>query len=399
MNLLVSFATPTNGATLHKFAGVPADGAFPDANLINVNGILYSTTESGGANNKGTIFSITPNGTETVLHSFQGGSDGAKAETSLINVGGILYGTTSEGGGTGCGDGCGTVFSITPDGTETVLHSFGNGRDGAQPLAGLINVKGIVYGTTFSGNTTSLSYGTVFSVDLKTGKEILLHSFQGGSDGSSPIASLVKVDGILYGTTVSGGSRGDWGTVFQLTPPGSGQTQWTETVLYSFQGYPADGANPRASLINVGGALYGTTAAGGTGSCPAANEYGQGCGTVFSIDLKTGTESVLYSFQNNGADGNNPYASLINVGGTLYGTTEAGGTGTCEPPNPGCGTVFSITPGGIETVIHSFEDNYAVGAHPVASLIDVQSTLYGTTLSGGRCYRTSNCGTVFSIKP
>jgi len=291
----------------------------------------------------------------------------------MIDVGGTLYGTTIYGGAFQQG----TVFSITTSGVEKVLHSFGSGNDGAFPVASLINVGGRLYGTTESGG---LGHGTVFSVTT-SGVEKLLHSFAGGSDGAFPLAGLVNVGGSLYGTTKVGGGNGccgGSGTVFKVTTSG------TESVVYSFKGMP-DGAFPAAGLIDVGGTLYGTTATGGT----YCSNYG--CGTVFSITTG-GSENVLHSF-GNGTDGKTPTAGLISVGGTLYGTTEGGGSYACKIAFFGCGTVFSITTGGSEEVRHSF-GNGTDGKFPTAGLINVGGTLYGTTSQGGR-HRAF--GVVFSV--
>ena len=220
--------------------------------------------------------------------------------------------------------------------------------------------------------------GAVFSITT-AGYEKPLHAFKAYHDGEYPFAGLANVRGILYGTTLGGGKH-HHGTVFSITPSG------TEKVLYSFRGMP-DGAEPFAGLIDVGGTLYGTTSSGGAYNCGSSS-----CGTVFSI-TSSGAEKVLHSF-GNGTDGANPRASLIALKGTLYGTTEYGGAF-------GLGTVFSITPGGTETVLHSF--NYLSpdgrvpvdGRLPVASLIKVMGTLYGTTSGGG----VNNYGSVFSLKP
>ena len=357
---------------LYSFAD-GSDGAYPEAGLINVNGTLYGTTSSGGAND-GTVFSITPSGAETVLHSFAGGSDGAEPTASLTNVNHTLYGTTHEGGGGHCGlTGCGTVFSITRSGAETVLHSFGGVAGGEFPSASLIKVKGVLYGTTASGGSGacgSVGCGTVFAIP-RFGSETLLYSFAGGSDGAGPDAGLINVKGTLYGTTSAGGAS-NLGAVFSLTPSG------TEAVLHSFDG--SDGANPYAGLIKVNNVLYGTTAFGGAncGSSP-------GCGTVFAIG-SFGVETVLHSFAG-GSDGANPRAGLIYVNGTLYGTTSAGGASNL-------GTVFSITPSGTETVLYSFAGG-SDGANPYAGLINVNGTFYGTTEFGG----VNNVGTVFSLTP
>jgi uncharacterized repeat protein (TIGR03803 family) len=331
--------------------------------------------------------------TETVLYSFcsqQNCPDGRNPAAGVIRVGGRLYGTTSGGGANGDS---GTVFALDlRTDSETVRHSFGSGTDGLSPYAGLIRIDGTLYGTTLSGGRY-YPEGTVFSLDPKTGAETVLYSFTGGSsDGNWPEAGLVNVQGMLYGTTQNGGSgrcpdNEGCGTVFSINP----QTG-AEAVVYSFQGNGQDGAYPRAGLIHVRHMLYGTTFTGGSGSC-----YNDGgCGTVFSLDLKTGAEAVVHYFctQSNCADGAEPSAGLIDVDGILYGTTAIGGTGTCYG---GCGTVFSIAPeNNGETVLYSFQNNGADGTFPDAALIDVGGTLYGTTAGGGAY---GGNGSVFSIDP
>ncbi|HKU81701.1 MAG TPA: choice-of-anchor tandem repeat GloVer-containing protein, partial [Candidatus Tumulicola sp.] len=150
----------------------------------------------------------------------------------------------------------------------------------------------------------------------------VIHSFGSGSDGVNPQAGLIKVKGVLYGTTQYGGANG-LGTVFSLTPSPSS----TETTLYSFAGYPSDGSDPVASLVNVNGTFYGTTLEGGGGNCGIR----LGCGTAFAI-APSGAETVLHTF---GQDATNPEGGLIYVKGSLYGTTASGGTNTV-------GTVFAI---------------------------------------------------------
>ncbi|HEX4013475.1 MAG TPA: choice-of-anchor tandem repeat GloVer-containing protein [Candidatus Cybelea sp.] len=376
---------------LYSFGkGGPDDGASPVAGVINIKGVLYGTTEQGGkyghvdgAYGYGTVFNVTPSGTETVLHSFKGGTgDGKYPEAGLVDVRGTLYGTADEGGTKDRG----TVFAITRSGNETVLYKFkGGSRDGAHPSAGLINVAGTLYGETLSGGTgenRGSGDGTVFSITL-SGVETVLYRFKGGSgDGESPYGGLVNVRGTLYGTTYMGGANGN-GTVFSITPSGK------ETVVYSFKGGSADGAHPYASLVEVNGTLYGTTFEGG-----AKNE-----GTVFSI-TPSGKEIVLHSFKGGSADGAYPIASLVNLSGTLYGTTPDGGS-NCKTGSGyhGCGTIFAITPSGKETVLYKFKGGSRDGFHPSAGLIDVAGTLYGTTPSGGSGCYGARCGTVFWLSP
>jgi uncharacterized repeat protein (TIGR03803 family) len=366
--------------------GSCGDGYHPNGGLIDVNGVLYGTTYGGGLCNAlpgcGTVFSFDPAmGAEKVLYFFctqQNCADGQSPVARLIHVKGILYGTTYYGGGQACEYGCGTVFSLDlGTGSETVLHSFCrklNCSDGAYPSSGLKDVNGRLYGTTYRGGTGGR--GTVFSIDPGTGKEKVLYSFcvqQNCTDGSDPQADLIDANGgILYGTTVSGGAYG-YGTVFSVDP-----STGAEKVLHSFRG--ADGQYPEAGLLDVHGTLYGTTLRGGAERC---------CGTVFSLDPGTGTEKVLYSFAG-GMDGSQPMASLIDVNGTLYGTTFVGAGSQW-------GTVFSVDPGtGAESVLHSFCGDCTDGNRPSAGLIALNGKLYGETGRGGiNC----NCGTLFVLYP
>ena len=360
---------------LYSFGSKP-DGAAPYAGLIDVHGVLYGTTLSGGANGDGTVFSVTTSGDEKVLYSFGGGSgDGAGPEASLIDVNGTLYGTTFYGGAHGYATyPAGTVFSVTTSGAEKMLYSFGgSSAEAFGPYADLIDVKGTLYGTTYDGG--SYYAGTVFSVTT-TGTEKVLHGFGRGTDGSQPVAGLINVKGVLYGTTPTGGADGI-GAVFSVTRAGA------EKVTHSFSGRP-DGENPDAALVNVKGTLYGAAATGG--------QYSGG--TVFSVTT-TGKEKTLYSFcsKHMCADGSDPEAALIDVDGTLYGTTNYGGDAGCG--RIGCGTVFSVTTTGKEKVLHTFGSRSADGANPYAALINVNGALYGTTAGGG----ANGDGTVFSVSP
>lgn len=375
---------------LYSFLGKD-DGAYPVAGLTaDKTGTLYGTTGSGAANTCrshrcGTVFALIPSGsgyTERVLYRFRGyPADGALPQAPMIlDKKGALYGTTAQGGAAKQG----TVFRLTPSGStyiESVLYSFRNGTDGARPFSGLIADKtGALYGTTNQGGGAS-AFGTVFKLTPSGGGylESVLHAFRGGTDGANPVAGLTADDtGALYGTTIGGGSG--VGTVFKLTPSGRG---YSESVVYSFQN-KSDGATPSARLItDTTGALYGTTAAGGT----------NGYGTVFKIvPSGTGyTESVLYSFQN-GNDGASPFPGLVaDAAGALYGMTTVGGM-------KGFGTVFKLAPSGSgygESVLYSFQSG-SDGANPYATLIaDKTGALYGTTVSGG----TSNKGIVFRLTP
>jgi uncharacterized repeat protein (TIGR03803 family) len=325
-------------------------------------------------------------------------SDGSGANPLagvIFDASGNIYGTTQEGGAYHIG----TVFELTPAGdgkwTQTLLHSFSyKHEDGNYPLGGLIfDASGNLYGTT-SGGGAYLS-GTVF--ELSPGSngqwtETILYSFcpvAGCPDGANPASSLVfDQSGNLYGTTTGGGTQQS-GAVFELTPSSG---QWTESTLYSFQNNNLDGVNPYAGLIfDTSGNLYGTTYWGGT----------YNVGTVFELSPNGQggwTEAVLYSFNSTGADAQDPYAGLLfDASGNLYGTTQYGGSGTgCSG---GCGAIFELSPNAgqwTESVLYSFNDNGVDGYNPAGGLVfDSAGNLYTTTVAGG----TDAYGTVIELTP
>jgi uncharacterized repeat protein (TIGR03803 family) len=277
---------------------------------------------------------------------------------------------------------------VVPAGSHyKVLYDFSGGSDGADPYSGLTEVNGLLYGTTQSGGGASGCYrgcGTVYSIST-TGAENVLHSFAGGSDGLAPDAGLTFVKGLLYGTTGSGGGTGcgggGCGTVYSISTSG------VETVLHSFG--PHDGISPWSGLTYVNGTLYGTTLHGVGAGCG-----GEGCGTVYSITT-SGAEKVLHQFGRHG-DGAWPAADLVEMKGRLYGTTSEGGGTGCG--GAGCGTVYTIGTTGVERVLHGFAGG-SDGADP-GSLTKVNGTLYGTTQGGGDSSKCpSGCGTVYSITP
>jgi uncharacterized repeat protein (TIGR03803 family) len=215
---------------LYAFRGV-VDGIDPMAGLVlDGSGNLYGTTSAGGvgncALNCGLVFEISSRGKESTLHEFQGGGDGAVPVSGMIaDTAGNLYGTTFYGGAGGANcpegvEGCGTVFKVAPDGTETVLYAFQAGNDGWSPYAGLIRDRtGNFYGTTYFGGGTGCLHnrgcGTVFKL-ASDGKETVLHAFQGGSDGAAPEAALLAgKSGMLYGTATQGGTDNN-GVVFSV---------------------------------------------------------------------------------------------------------------------------------------------------------------------------------------
>jgi uncharacterized repeat protein (TIGR03803 family) len=253
---------------LHSFAG--PDGSNPQAPLaLGSGGNYYGTTETGGANNAGTVFSVTPLGAFTLLHSFSG-TDGSNPSGAGLMLGpdGALYAVTSQGGALGYG----TIFKITPSGAFKTIYNF-DGTHGANPYGTLLLASdGNVYGTTSRGG--DFNQGTVFKL-TPAGVVTFLHRFD--PNEGSPATGLVQAtDGNLYGTTAYGGALG-YGTIFSITTGG------TFAVLYNFDN--VHGANPYGGLMqHTNGKLCGTTTYGGIfTNCGLG-----GCGTVFSFDMGLG---------------------------------------------------------------------------------------------------------------
>ena len=287
---------------------------------------------------------------------------------------GNFYGTTAYGGTNGNN---GTVFQMTPAGTWTTLVSF-DGTNGAHPVAALVlGSDSNFYGTTENGGTNG-NNGTVFQM-TPAGVLTTLVSFN-GTNGSYPAAALVQgSDGNFYGTTVGGGVSGI-GTVFQMTPAG------VLTTLVSFN--DTDGAAPLATLVQgTNGYFYDTT--------PQAQDAGLsvnsggGFGTVFEM-TPSGVLKTLVKF--NGSNGGNPAAGLVQGSdGNFYGTTAIGGNLSLNE-GYGFGAVFKMTPAGTLTTLVSF--NLANGYNPSAGLVQgSDGNFYGTTDGGG----AGGGGTVFQV--
>lgn len=362
---------------LHSLGALPNDGATPYyCNLIQgPDGYFYGTTVTGGSAGQGAIFKMTPTGTTTILHSFSDGTvahDGVWAYAGLVLASdGNFYGTTELGGSAGKG----TIFRITPAGTVTILHSFGDGtvsNDGTLPYAPLIQASdGNFYGTTYNGGSSGS--GTVFKM-VPDGTVTILHNFS-GSDGFEPVGGLLEgVDRTLYGTTSFGGSVR--GVAFNITFTG------VFTILHNFDDgtVAGDGDEPYAALIQGSdGNLYGTTSGGGT-----ANS-----GTVFKMTTG-GTVTILHSFGDGtiANDGIVPFGSLLEINDTLYGTTFNGGTNFH-------GVLFSITTSGTSmTILHNFGDGSVSndGSISYGGLTwGFDGNLYGVTEAGG----SMGDGTVF----
>lgn len=350
------------------------NGAEPYAALLDANNRLYGTAFYGGTSGAGTLFSYDPSsGSLTGLASFDG-RDGANPDAGLLDVNNTLYGTTLNGGISGSG----TLFAYDPsNGSLRTLVSF-MGSNGASPHAGLIDVNNTLYGTTTFGGATAVGgtsgFGTIFSYNLASGSLTTLVSFN-GRNGDAPFAGLLDVGNILYGTTTDGG-RGGEGTLFSYD-----LSNGSLKTLVNFSG--SNGGWPYASLLHLNNSLYGTTDIGGSSGNGAIFS---GFGTLFSYDLSNGSLTTLYNFH--GASSGN--GALVGVNNTLYGTIPAGGSGGYDNRD---GTLFSydLSNGSLTTLV-SF--NGSIGNGPFAGLLDVSNTLYGTTSFGGN----SNVGTIFTYQ-
>lgn len=303
-----------------------------------------------------------------------------------------LYGVAAFGGDRKCAtspsnEGCGFVYELVQNSTGRwqlkILHTF-DGVHGAEPTAALFRtVRNVLVGTTAYGGT--YGKGTVFELYPSGTHFKVLHSFGKNGDGAYPYAGVMEHKDVLYGTASAGGTHTacghgvGCGIVYGV----SEQPPYAETVLHNFPSAPSDGTVPYARLNHVDGVLYGTTSQGGR----------HGCGTIFSITA-SGAERVLHGFRNSPKDGCAPFASVVELKGTLYGTTSAGGETSCQ-----CGTVYSVSLDGVEKPLHDFSGGD--GAAPDASLIAVHDSLYGTTVYGGGKCRLwqGGCGVIFSVTP
>jgi uncharacterized repeat protein (TIGR03803 family) len=363
---------------IHNFTGRGSDGATPYGGpILDRSGNLYGTTYLGGSYGNGSVYRLSHSGSQwhyRSLWSFKGIDDGAGPAFGSLAMGadGTLFGTT-EGGRD-----FGTAFVVCDcPWQEMVVHHFGAGIDGAQPIGGVVlDAAENLYGTTSLNG--AYGNGTVFEAKREgsTWIESSIYNFTGGDDGTSPAATLsLDANGNVYGTTSFGGANND-GVVFEVSPSGSG---WKQTVLYTFQGLD-DGQNPLGGVVLDGaGNLYGTTFDGGV----------NGGGTVYKLSPSaTGwTFTILYSLVG-GYSG--PYNKLtLDANGNIYGFTNSAGAN-------GWGSAFKLTPYNGSWKFTDLYDFVAGndGAAPYGSLaVDSDGNIFGTAVIGG----TWNQGIVFEI--
>jgi len=385
--LMTGDASAAKIRVLHAFDG--DDGSLPLAAVVpGAHGKVYGTTTYGGnsgcnGQTCGTVFSLSRDGTFATVHFFQPGGDGFWPQTLVVDGAGNLFGVTEEGGsGTGCTNGpwgCGTVFKIARNGTESIVYSFQGGHDGAYPSGLALDASGNLYVPTQKGGGGLHREGRgVVAKIAPDATETILYRFSGGSDGFGPYGNpLIDSDGNLYASESGVQEPGAFGVitgeaVFKLTPGG------TKSIVHFFFGAPNDGSDTVSSLTaDSNGNLFGVTAGGG------AHNFG----TVFKIDAG-GSESLLYSF-GGGADGATPDAGVVLDGsGNLFGTTMAGGDSACAN---GCGTVFMLTQDGNKTTLGSLLEHQGSAAGGL--FMNKHGTLIGVAAQGG----ANGQGTVFRI--
>jgi uncharacterized repeat protein (TIGR03803 family) len=379
-------------SVLHDFSGY-AGGSEPVAGLTMAGpGNFYGTTAYGGSQDAGTVFNLRHAGSGwivTFLYAFQGGySDGAEPDAPVtIGPDGSLYGTTYEGGSARCAPGCGTVYKLTPPPsfcrsascpwTETVLYFFQD-TDGAGPAGGklIFDQAGNLYGTTYYGGTNG--WGTVFELTPSSGSwtETVLHSFSGDEDGFFPWSGVISDSASnLYGTTESGGANSA-GTVYELSPSGSG---WTKSTLFSFDGQSQGNGAVGGVVMDAQGNLYGATTSGG----PANG------GTAYQLSFSHGQWNYTLLAALPQADRGPLDTPTLDAAGNVYLTSEGA---------PGNGTVLEVSPSGEGwqlTVLHAFDGSD--GSWPTGSVIfDANGNMYGTTSLGGT---NGNNGVVWEITP
>jgi uncharacterized repeat protein (TIGR03803 family) len=348
---------------LYKFKGGANDGCNPGAKVtFDAAGNIYGTADfcDPYGDGDGVVYKLAPDGTETVLHFFTGGADGAQpdgAVTLLRN--GDMIGTTTSGGANDNG----TLFKLTTKGKLKVLHAF-TSDEGAEARGNLYRDKaGNFYGTALFGGTDGS--GTVFKYG-SDGTFTVLHTFTGGVDGGFPEHGVVADKaGNLYGVTAFGGDSGQ-GTVFKIDTAGNFST------VYSFTGGADGGFLYGGMAIDKSGNLYGSTANGGASNA----------GTVFRL-APDGTLTTLYNFTG-GADGASPEGDMLLVGKRLYSTANTGGDPSCQ-----CGVVYEITAKGKEKVLHTFTGDDGSGYSAGLMLkngIFYSTVQYGAKLQNGAVY-------------
>jgi len=304
-------------------------------------GNLYGTTPTGGLNNVGIVFKVTPSGNQTILYQFDTTHGSTPNGGLVLGVDGNLYGTTEFGGANSYGN----IFKITPAGVLTVLYSFTGNADGGYPVAPLtLAANGLFYGTSYPGVAFNMSAAGKFKVINKI-------------PTTTYGALLQASDGNFYGVTEFGGTYSA-GTIYKIAGT-------KVTTLYNFDG--PHGSYPTGGLVQgADGNLYGTTTAGGSTNA----------GVIYKMTL-AGTLTVLVNFDNvHKVGGYQAFAGLVaGSDGNLYGATIWGGPS-------GYGEIFQMTTGGAYTPLSNFIADLTDGAY-ATPMQHTSGTLFGLTKRGG----------------
>jgi uncharacterized repeat protein (TIGR03803 family) len=344
LTLAVAAGTAASAQTVTDlYSFNPRNGSVSPEGLLaqGRDGSWYGTTYFGGRNNVGSVYKVTPQGTQTVLYNFDGVHGTLPQSGLTLGADGDFYGTTYNGGANHYG----TVFKITRSGRLTTLYSFSKG-EGLPMAAPIQGADGNFYGTT--------GYASAYKITPSG-----TYTWLGSLPGSSSTPLFQGRDGNFYGTTYIGGTYG-YGTVFELTRKG------IVTVIYNFDS--THGNCPyQGPLIQDGGdgSFYGTTVWGGA----------YDGGVAFKLTPQ-GDITVLHEFQPASADGYNPYVGLVQAtDGNFYGTTPYGGT-------TGGGTIFQITAADVYSLAYTFDFTY--GALPLSTPMQhTNGKIYGTATAGG----------------
>ncbi len=376
LTALLPSARAATLTTLHTFNAASTGSAPGDTDkLLLVSGNYYGVTTSGGSNNYGTVYQLTPAGVMTVLHEFTYYQDGANPHGQLVKgIDGKLYGVFQQGTASGRGG----IFKINTDGTGyAVVYSFtGSATDGGDPYGGLVqDSAGVLYGTTQQAG--AVGYGTVFKVKTDGTSFKDLHDFDPSADGYNPYYQLVLSGTTLYGSLTNGGST-SYGSVFSVSTTGT-----NFTIVHAFAA-STDGAYPQGLILGADGKFYGIASQSGP------SNYG----TVYKMSTTGGGYTVVQAFDYTNTGGYLSGTLSQDSAGILYGASTQGG------PNSGQGTIFKVKTDGTNfLVLHSFANNGQEGTGG-----DPGVTINGTTLIGSRSSGGSqpdginrNLGTIFTL--
>jgi uncharacterized repeat protein (TIGR03803 family) len=358
--VMASAAQAQTYTDLLNFTGDPNPG-FIDSAIQGRDGNFYGSSYSGGTNNLGTIFKITPAGVVTVIYNMTtaDGNPQCNSSVAILGTDGNFYGACSFNSN-------GYVFKVTPAGVFTHLHDF-TGTDGKEPFLAFQGSDGNLYGACQSGG--SGGNGIVFKMTT-TGTLTTIYSFASGAPYYEPAGLVQAANGTFYGVAYTGSGTG--GGVFKLTPGG------VFTALHDFVGGATDGINPSGFTQGTDGNFYGVTQNGGVNNQ----------GTIYKI-TPAGTFTLLHSFNINTDGGEYPTANLTQASdGNFYSTAVNCSVFGCGQPE----SIYKVTPAGVYSIMHTFD--VTDGEYPFDGVIqDTSGILYGVTDQGG----TTGNGVFYSL--